>query len=492
MAKRGVPVGDLDQLASDLARYREDPVAFVREVLNVSIVDDWQQDVLRELATPDRTKKIAMSACAGPGKTCLMAWVLLWYIAVQGDGTANLRGAAMSVTRENLYDNLWAEVHHWYNQSKFMQEMFDITSAGIFSKHHPKTWFVSTRSFGKAAKAEEQAAALSGLHAPYILFLIDESGDIDPAVGRKADQALGGVDWGRVLIAGNPTVETGLLYDAVTQREEWGVYEISADPDDPKRTPRVDPVWAARQIELYGRDDPWVMIYILGKFPPGGVNKLLSAEDVDAAMDRHLNPDAYERSQKRLGVDAARFGDDPWVIFPRQGRVAFPPVVVRNPRTHEIVRRVLQAKHKFGSEIEFFDDTGGWSVGAIDGMIEAGYNPVPVNFSSTKVRDDGFFNVRAEMYWNLAQWIKSGGCLPKDPELKEELLAPTYSFKGKKIILESKEQIKGRLGRSLDRADALAMTFFHPESSALNVRSNFSGQSKWDYDPIEEKTSKEV
>jgi hypothetical protein len=330
------------------------------------------------------------------------------------------------------------------------------------------------------------------LHAPYILIVVDESGDISPAVARKADQAMGGVKWGRIIQSGNPTVETGMLYEAVKRKAGWIVYEISADPDDPDRTPRVEADWAREQIELHGKEDPWVMIYILGKFPPGGVNKLLSVQDVEAAMSRQVPRDAYEFAQKRLGIDAARFGDDPWVIFPRQGRCAFTPVMMRGPRSQDVVSRVLQAKERWGSEVEFFDDTGGWAVGAIDGLVAVGHSPIPVNFSSQKTQDDRMYNVRAEIYWRMAEWIKSGGCLPHHPELIKELTAPTYGYRGGKILLEEKDQLKKRVGHSLDFADALALTFYHPEMAAARLgRSGMSGKSEWEYDPLSEKSGKE-
>lgn len=96
-----------------------------------------------------------------------------------------------------------------------------------------------------------------------------------------------------------------LYYATTTARNQWYVVTITADPDDPMRTPRVDIEWARQQIEQYGRDNPWVMAYILGQFPPGSLNSLMSLEDVEAAMGRHLLEDAYNWSQKRLGVDGA-------------------------------------------------------------------------------------------------------------------------------------------------------------------------------------------
>ena len=75
-------------------------------------------------------------------------------------------------------------------------------------------------------------------------------------------------------------------------------------------------------------------------------------------------------------------------------------------------------------------------------------------------------NKRAEMYFLLAEWVKRGGCLPNRPGLKKELTAPTYYLKNGKFMLEPKDQIKDRLGFSVDEADALALTFALPEMPA--------------------------
>ena len=66
-----------------------------------------------------------------------------------------------------------------------------------------------------------------------------------------------------------------------------------------------------------------------------------------------------------------------------------------------------------------------------------------------------FFS-RAEIWWRMAEWCKDG-CLPDDPELHQELVAPTYDFDGaNRFILEDKDDTKEKLGRSPDKADALA------------------------------------
>lgn len=120
-------------------------------------------------------------------------------------------------------------------------------------------------------------------------------------------------------------------------------------------------------------------------------------------------------------------------------------------------------------------------------MIQAGLNPIPVNFSG-RADDSRYLNKRAEMWFKMADWIKSGGALPNMPELIRELTAPTYTFQNGKFKLEEKAQIKTRLGFSPDLADALALTFAIEEQAA---RSNnpldpqgATGKLIHDYDPF--------
>ena len=93
-----------------------------------------------------------------------------------------------------------------------------------------------------------------------------------------------------------------------------------------------------------------------------------------------------------------------------------------------------------------------------------GRSPVAVSFAGKAHEHGRFKNKRAEMYFDACDWIRSGGALPESEGLVEELSATTYTFaKGSsQLILEDKAQIKARLGRSTDLADALALTFAYP------------------------------
>lgn len=469
-----------------IKEWRHNPAKFVSDVFKAT-PDEWQADTLQLLAQPGR-KRVAMKACAGPGKTTVLAWAGWHRLACFAAPNEHPKGAAVSITADNLRDNLWAELAKWQNASPFLLHAFTWQKERIVANDHPETWFLAAKGWSKSSDFETIGRTLSGLHSQFPFYLIDESGDMPPNMIRSAEQGLTSCEDGLIITAGNTTSQTGLLYEVTTRhREMWAVVSITADPDDPKRTPRVDAEWARQQIEQYGRDNPWVMAYVLGQFPPGSINALLSVEEVEAAMNIHPRLETFDWAQKRLGTDVARFGDDRTVIFPRQGCVAMNPIVMRHARNSsvsvDIANKVMNKKLEWGSEMEFFDDTVGWAHGAVDVMRAAGHSPYAIGFDKP-AGDPRYANMRAEMWMRMADWIKAGGCLPNMGELVTELTSPTYFFSNGKFQLESKDQIKKRMRKSPDLADALALTFALPDQpSKANDPWGLRAQRPKEYDP---------
>ena len=447
----------MNKLVETLGRWRSDPCSFVRENFGVE-PDLWQVDALAKL-NGKKIGRVCLKACAGPGKSAVLAWSGWWFLTCWGGVGEHPKGAAVATTADNLKDNLWPELAKWRNRSPFLQAAFEYQKERIFSKEHHETWFLSARSFSKTANADEQGRSLSGLHSEYPFVLIDESGDISPSIGRAAEQAMSNCKFGLVIQAGNPTSMEGLLYDSsVTNRDKWDVITITGDPDDPKRSPRIDKQWAIDEIARHGRTNPWVMAYILGLFPPSSINSLLAADEIEKAMGRHLRDSDFSFAPKMLGVDVARFGNDRSVIFPRQGLAAEEPIVMRSQRSDEVGGRVAVKARAYDADGICVDGSGGYGGGVCDYLKRANYEPHEISFSGTP-NDPRFFNKRAEMYWDAAEWVKNGGSLPNMPELVREGSAPTYWLQNGKLRIEEKEQIKKRLGFSPDIWDALVLTF---------------------------------
>lgn len=455
----------LERIGARIRGWRENPAAFAYDELKFEAGDPWQQQVFDVFPSQDPDKlRISLQACTGPGKTAILAVLNLHFISCYGSKGEHPQGLCTSITEDNLTGNLWPALSKWQERSEYLKLKFRWTATRFSSVDHPATWFLEARNWSKRADPEALGRTLSGLHAKDVMVTLDESGDIPVPVLRSGEQIFSSTyRWAKLLQGGNPTSLEGALHHAAVQaRHLWFVVRVTSDPDDPNRSRRVNIENAREQIRLYGRDNPWVKATILGQFPDASINALLGVEEVEAAMGRHLRTDEYDWAQKRLGVDVARFGDDRTVIFPRQGLASFRPVIMRNARTTDIAARVAMAHAKWGAEQVFVDDTGHWGHGVIDNLLAAGIPSIPLVYHA-KALNPRYKNRRAEFWLEGAKWVKNGGALPNIPELVAELVTPTYTFANGVFVLEEKDQIKKRLGRSPDLADALFQTFAIPD-----------------------------
>lgn len=455
----------------------------MRELFGVE-PDPWQAEVLIAFADPQK-QRIAMMACVGPGKSTVLAWCLINFMLCYSEEGSHPKCAVVSITEDNLRTGLWTEIAKWHQRSPFLRHMFTHTREKYFSKDFPMDWYAVARAFPQRADKSTLGRTLSGIHSDFTLFLLDECGEMPVEILQAAEQAMSTGKFCKIMMAGNPMSLDGALYKAcVTQAHLWNVVRITGDPDDPNRSSRIGMEFAREQIKMYGRDNPWIMYSILGQFPPVSVNKLLGPEDVRAAMSREIQPDSYETSDKRLGVDVARFGDDRTVIFPRQGLAAKSPRIMRNSRTNEIADKIVHDDYNYNADLIAVDDTGGWGAGVIDQLLLLGKSPLAVNFSSKAIDEEHFYNRRSEMWWRLAEWVKRGGVLPAMPELEKELCAPTYVMDKGKVRLEEKAQIKARLTFSPDLGDALALTFSTPDAPRRNYGRSTVGKANIEYDVL--------
>ena len=135
---------DRQELAvQQVMRWYDDPLAFVRENFhkpgkpNEPVEPDgWQKDALEAALINPR---VAMKACKGPGKSCVLAWIILWFLSTRQDAQI----VCLSITRDNLRDNLWKELAFWHQQSEFLQAAFICEAERIKSRERPRTWWRS-------------------------------------------------------------------------------------------------------------------------------------------------------------------------------------------------------------------------------------------------------------------------------------------------------------------------------------------------------------
>lgn len=224
---------------------------------------------------------------------------------------------------------------------------------------------------------------------------------------------------------------------------------------------------------------------MLCDFTASATNVLINIDLVSRACDKKYSQYDTVGSIKVIGVDVARYGDDSSTIFRRQGLVSYDPKQFRDLNNMELASRVAHEIREFSPDAVFVD--GGRGEGVIDRLRQLGYtNIIEVN-SSGKPDDDRYLNKRVEMWDEMRKWIEDGGSIPNMPALKTELSTPEYKFsRNGKMQLESKDDIKTKIGKSPDLADGLALTFaFRVAPKATRDTNPAQSMCKIEYDPFD-------
>jgi hypothetical protein len=100
--------------------------------------------------------------------------------------------------------------------------------------------------------------------------------------------------------------------------------------------------------------------------------------------------------------------------------------------------------------------------GVVDRLRQLGHGVLGGN-SGNSSENPRYLNKRAEAYFALKDYVEGGCELPKDEKLLFELKAVSYDFTDKgRLRLDRKQDFMDEFGRSPDRADALALTFYFP------------------------------
>lgn len=456
-------------IVAELQHWYDDPCYFVTSQFGAT-PDPAQVEFLTAFADPD-IQRIGLQACKGPGKTAVLVWANLLFIATR----SHPKMAVCSISWDNLMDNFWTELALWHSKSAYLKAKYKWTMTSFYSVDHPETWWLSPRSWSKTANADQQAVTLAGLHASNTLVTLDESGGMWDSVMDAADGTLATIGGEhRIIQAGNPTHLSGPLYNAAKKNAaKWKMIPITGDPDNPKRSPRISIQWARDQIKEHGRDHDWVKVNVLGEFPSGSMNALLGPDVVRAAMGKHLQDSMYTHFAKIVGLDPGRDGGARTSFFPRQGPAAFKPTIMRPDRqeknwTQTVVTRACEYFTKWGADIMFVDDTGGWGSGIIDGIVASGFNAVGINFGG-KALDPRFKMRRTEMHYLAAEWVKDGGALPDMPEIQREATVTEYWIKDGLFHITDKDQAKLVIGESPDVWDSFILTFAQPVAPRTGI-----------------------
>ena len=445
-------------LIEDIAAFYDNPLGFVKYVfpwgegsLKDEQIDEWQTETLQDIgnavkngATLDDAIRIAISSGHGIGKTAFVSWIILWFISTREFPQI----VVTSNTANQLSAKTWRELAKWHRLS-INKHWFEWTATKFYHKQYPDTWFASAIPW-----SINNSEAFAGTHEKHVLMLYDEASGIHDQIWEVSEGAMTtpGAMW---IAFGNPTKNTGRFRECFGKfKHRWLTKQIDS------RTARKASLKQIQQwVDDYGEDSDFVRVRVRGVFPRAGSNQFIGADIVEAC--RSYKAEGYEKLEKLIGVDVARFGDDQSVILKRQGRKVHEPVKFRGLDTMSLASRVVEAIDEYKPDAVFIDGVGVGS-GVVDRVrqLRPSANVIEVNAGQTANDSYKYFNKRAEMWGRVRDFLKAGADLPDDNELHEELQSVEYGFSHKQQIqIEKKEDMKARGLSSPDCADSLCLTF---------------------------------
>ena len=223
---------------------------------------------------------------------------------------------------------------------------------------------------------------------------------------------------------------------------------------------------------------------LYGDFQAGkedAANQVVPTAWIEAAQARWSKGKPEHAKMLALGVDVAQGGADETVLAPLYGSW-FGELIKRkgvDTKDGAAVSALIVQTMRDRCNINV-DYTGGWGGGTVTHLTAAGgIDPARINSvvfsggSNGRTKDGAltFANQRAELWWYFREALdpESGQnvALPPDRRLAAQLAAPTWKLRGESILVESKDDIRKRLGSSTDDADAVILAWYRREPAAL-------------------------
>ncbi len=435
--------------------------------------DDWQKEILdaigNGLLTIDEAVKIAVASGHGIGKSALVAWIIIWAVSTSVD----CRGVVTANTENQLKTKTWAELAKWHRLAA-VKYLFELTATALYSKDqaHEKTWRIDMIPW-----SERNTEAFAGLHnqGRRVLLVMDEGSAIPDIIWETSEGVLTDADTEIVwCVFGNPTRNSGRFRECFGRfKHRWITRQIDS------RTARMTNKAQMQQwVDDYGEDSDFVRIRVRGIFPRAGTTQFIGSDIVDEAMKREATATMFDPFI--IGVDVARFGDDESVIRFRKGRDARThlPLKFRGLDNMQLAARVAE-QYNFYQADAVMVDGGGNGGGVVDRLRQLGVPVYDIQFGAKAdlslpgQEHVKYANKSAEMWGNMREWLKQGGSINDDPDLRSQLEGREYGFVLRDghdaIILEKKEDMKKRGLSSPDDADALALTFAYPVQPRQNA-----------------------
>lgn len=432
-------------------RYLKAPELWIEERLGEQT---WskQKEILRSVVENRRT---AVPSCFGSGKSWTAARLSAWWIDVHAPGKAFV--VTTATTGAQVKAILWRELGRAH------------AAGNLAGRLNQTEWWLPVNNgreeivaFGRKPRDMDQAA-FQGIHAPYVLVILDEAAGIPTDLFEAADSLIVNED-SRILAIGNPE-DLGEFKEVCSPGSGWNVIRIPAkvtpnftneNIDSKIKRELISKIWVEEKRKKWGMESPLYKAKVDAEFPDTRIGGLISISLVRAAQDRELEPG----EPNELGVDVGGGGDSN-VTAQRRGSVVRIIRQDKNPDTMQTCSNVLIDLRTTGATVAKVDEIG-IGRGVVDRGKELGKPVVGVNVGREAENKQGFANLRAEGFWALRERFEQENIdlSADDDDLAAQLIDIKYKPVGGRIQIESKDEIRRRnKGESPDESDAVMLAF---------------------------------
>jgi len=166
--------------------------------------DKWQAEQLTDignlfLENPEATLQDAIASGHGVGKSCEVAWLVLWAMSTR----PHLAGWVTANTQTQLKSKTWRELAVWHKRA-INRHWFEWTATRFAQVDNKETWGVDAIPW-----TERNSEAFAGLHGEHVLMIMDEASAISDIIWEVAEGAMT-TPKAMWFAFGNPTRNSGL------------------------------------------------------------------------------------------------------------------------------------------------------------------------------------------------------------------------------------------------------------------------------------------
>lgn len=420
-----------------------------------------------------RNKKTAVPSAHGVGKSLTAAALAAWWVSSHPIGEAFVVSTAPSTPQ--IHAILWEEIRKIHNRGMLSGEV-----------QLSDNWIIGKTLVGMGRKPHDyNQHAFQGIHRKYLLCILDEACGIPEWLWNAVETITTG-DFCKILAIGNPDDPSSHFAKVCKPKSGWNTIPISVfdspnftgeNVDEDLKDVLTSVQWVEDKRVAWGEDSPIWEAKVLGKFPLLDEHAVIPLGWVQAAQDRWRDWVAEgmppERGQKIVSADIARFGRDQTVLAHRQGKICSRIEKFRKLDTEASADIIMQRADR--STDLCVVDVIGIGAGVVDKLTRNNYRVKSFNAASrtsaTDSNRDWYFpTLRSAVWWHMRELLDPSRdhniAIPDDEDLAADLISPRWSIMiGSKIYVESKDDIRKRIGRSTDVGDSVIMAFWYTSSS---------------------------